>query len=107
MPPCLAFNNSKHFAFSQNQMFFAVELDVRPAILAKQHVVAGTDIKGNSFAVFLTAGTRNDLALLGFLLGGVGNDYSTFALFFALVRRMIIRSCNGRTRVSIAIPPYI
>ena len=55
----------------------SLDLAARP--LAEQHTVADLDVEGIDLAGFV-AGTRadgDDLALLGLLLGGIGDDDPT------------------------------
>src|SRR5262249_28047844 len=53
---------------------------------AKQHPVADLDVDWDQLAGFIAAAVanRDDLALGGFFLGGVGNDDAARGLFFGI-----------------------
>src|SRR5690606_21963937 len=67
-----------------DQELLAIELDLGAAPLAEQHAVADLDVERDDLAG-LVAGARpdgDDLALLGLLLGRVGNDDAARGLLF-------------------------
>src|SRR6476469_1356389 len=69
-----------------DQEVLTVDLDLGAGPLAEQHAVAGLHVEGDELAALVTgAGTsRHDLALLGLLLGGVGNDDAALGLLLRL-----------------------
>src|SRR5450755_942410 len=78
-------NDAHNVGFLHDEEFLTVNLDLGAGPFAKQHLVAIFDIKRDQLAA-LVAGTGancNDLPLLWFLLGGVGDDDTTFGLLFA------------------------
>src|SRR6266487_808945 len=59
----------------QDQVVLAAVLDLGAAVLGVDDGVAHLDVEGHAVAVLEAAGAhRDDLALLGLLLGGVGDD---------------------------------
>src|SRR5262245_11499921 len=76
--PCVdeSADDGQDFVFAQDQVLFAVDLDVRPGVLAEEDLVAGLDVERQLGAVLedLAVAHRDDLALLGLLLRGVGDD---------------------------------
>src|SRR5260221_3558117 len=72
----LALDYGQDFVLAHDEVFLAVELDFLPGILSEQDEVAGFDIEGDALPVVLgfpVAG-GDDLALLGFFLGGIRDD---------------------------------
>src|SRR5215468_40910 len=69
-----------------DQELLAVELDLGARPLAEQHAVTGLDPHRDQFAVLVaTAGADgDDLALLRFLFGAVGNDDAALGFFLRL-----------------------
>src|SRR6185437_16030885 len=81
----VAFDDAHDVGFLHDQELLADDLDLGAAPLAEQDPVAGLDVEGNEFAVFV-AGARSggdDFALLRLLLGGVRNDDAALRLFLA------------------------
>src|SRR5215831_9224716 len=72
---------------TQDEVLLAVDLDLRPRIFAKQDPVARLHVEGDDLAVLvdLPLADRDDLALLGLLLRGVGDDDATRALLLLLL----------------------
>src|SRR5262245_3764088 len=64
--------------------------------------VAGLHIEGLSLALFVgrARADGDDLALLWFLLGGIGNDDAASAPFVLLDWRTTTRSCNGECQAA-------
>src|SRR5450631_4306315 len=71
-----AFENPHDVALLHDQDLDAVDLDLAARPLAEQHPVADRKIDGDELAGLVAAARpdREDLALRGFLLGGVRND---------------------------------
>src|ERR1700740_870636 len=72
--------------FLHDQELFAVELDLGARPFAEQHAIAGLDIDRNELSSLIaSAGADCDNpALLGFLLGAVGNDDAALGLFLGV-----------------------
>src|SRR3954471_12331064 len=70
------FNDSENFVFAHDEEFLTIELDLLSGILSEEDEVARLDVQRDALAVVLRlAVTGGDhLALLGFFLGGVGDD---------------------------------
>src|SRR3954462_7788764 len=68
--------DGKDVAGGENEVLLAAVLHLGAAVLAVDHLVAHGDVQRDAVAVVVdTPGTdRQDLALLGLLLGGVGYD---------------------------------
>src|SRR5262245_34145064 len=62
-------DNSQHVVLAQDQILFAIELDLRPGILAEENAIARLDVDRRAAAVFqqLPIPYRNHLALLRLL----------------------------------------
>src|SRR5688572_28077622 len=71
-----AFDDAHDVFLAHDEEFFALHLHGLAGILAEQDLVARLDVERDHFAlvVFLTFAHGDDLALVGFLGGGVGND---------------------------------
>src|SRR3954470_24511284 len=69
-------NDGKDVGGGENEVLLAAVLHLGAAVLAVDHLVAHGDVQRDAVAVVVdTPGTdRQDLALLGLLLGGVGDD---------------------------------
>src|SRR5215472_18082686 len=77
--------NSQNFVFAKNQIFFAVDLDIRAGVFSEQNAVACLHIRGDPLAVIqqLAVSDGNHLGLLRLLLSAVGNDdAASHALLF-------------------------
>src|SRR5262245_16866826 len=77
-------NLGQDVGFSKDLDVFAVDFDVRSAVLAVDHFVADADGELAALAVFqqLAGANGDDLAALGLFLGGVGqHDAASGALF--------------------------
>src|SRR5579875_760831 len=73
-PACLLLDDSEHVAGGKHEVLLARVLHLGTAVLAVQHHVADLDIHGHALGprIVETAGAnRQNLALLGLLLGGV------------------------------------
>src|SRR5262249_18047845 len=70
------FDDAHDVALLHDQELFAVDLDLGARPFAEQHPVADLDVDRDQLAGFVAAAgaNRNDLALGGLFLGGVGND---------------------------------
>src|ERR1700683_3676362 len=77
------FNNPENLVLPQNEVFFAIELDLGAGILAEQDAVAGLHFRSDALARIeqLSAAYSLDLRLLRLFLGAVGNDDAAAALF--------------------------
>src|SRR5713226_5265412 len=78
--------HGQDFVFAEDQDLLAVDLDVGPGVLPEQDLVAHLDVQGDLGAVLqeLAVPDGQDLALLGLLLGGVGNDDPALGRFLLL-----------------------
>src|SRR5207249_3098021 len=72
-----ALDHAEDVLLAHDQMLFAVDLDLGAGVLAEQHGVAHFSLAGG-----------NDLALLGFFLGGVGDDDAPFGLLDLLLEAL-------------------
>ena len=73
-PPAILASTSR---LEQHEQVFAVDRDLGAAVLRVEDDVAGGDVDGDELAGLLGATARahgEDFALLGLLLGGVGDD---------------------------------
>src|SRR6266851_669494 len=64
------------FVLAEDQNILTIDLDFGPGVLSEEDLVAHLDVQGDLGAVLQDPAVahRQDLALLGLLLGGVGND---------------------------------
>src|SRR5262249_18716264 len=71
-----ALEHAHDFGLLHHQEFVAVELDLGARPPAEQHAVAGLDLERHDLALLIARARadRDDLALLRFFLGGVGDD---------------------------------
>src|SRR5271170_3731153 len=71
--------------FLHDQQFLAVDLDFGARPLAEQNLVALLDVEWGQLAVFIATAraSRDDLALLRLLLGGIGDDDAALRLLLA------------------------
>src|SRR5258708_7453899 len=83
------FQNPEDLTLFHDQILFAIDLDLRAAILADQHAITLLHLKRNELPVLIAlAGAQGDyLALLGLFLGGIRNDDSAL-LHFLLFNRL-------------------
>src|SRR6266536_2081008 len=73
--PDLLVDDGEHVAGGEDQVVLAAVLDLGAAVLRVDDGVAHLDVEGHPGAVLEPARAhRDDLALLGLLLGGVGDD---------------------------------
>src|SRR5437763_3915609 len=75
----LALDLGQHVGLAEDEELLAVHLDLRAAVLAVQDFVALGDVERRALAgVFIHAAVSHgqDLALLGLLLSGIGQDDS-------------------------------
>src|SRR5262245_2361471 len=72
----LLLDNREHVAGGEHQVLLARVLDLGAAVLAVQHDVADLDVDGDAGALVVETARadRQDLALLGLLLGGVRDN---------------------------------
>jgi hypothetical protein len=75
----LGLDAGKDIRLAQHEQLLAVDLDLVPAVLAVQDLVALGDVERNPLAVVVELAVTDgqDLALLRLLLGGVGQDDAT------------------------------
>src|SRR5207253_5251860 len=85
-----ALGHAEDVLLAHDQMLFAVDLDLGAGVLAEQHGVAHHDVERGDLAVVadLSLAGGNDLALLGFFLGGVGDDDAPFGLLDLLLETL-------------------
>src|SRR5690242_1761282 len=75
MDPSWLAANGEHVTGGQDQVLHAVDLDLGPAVLRVDDLVADLDVDRDALAVLEPAGADgDDLALLRALLRGVGDD---------------------------------
>src|SRR6266852_6020052 len=91
--------HGQDFVLAEDQNLLAVDLDVGPRVLAEENLVAGLHVQGDLGAVLedLAVADGDDLALLGLLLGGVGDDDPTLdrlLLFDALDDQAVVKWPN-------------
>src|SRR6266513_2213261 len=79
-----AFDDAQDVFLAYHEELVALHLHGLPGVLAEQHSVAGLDIDRNQFAVIvlLALAHGDDLALLGLLGGGVGNNDASGGFLF-------------------------
>src|SRR5687767_6060647 len=84
--PLKSADDAEDVAFLHDQQVLAVELDLGAGPFAEQDLVARLDVERSDGAVLAArAGADgDDLAFLGLLLGGVGDDDSAGRLFLGL-----------------------
>src|SRR6266852_7635246 len=80
-------DNGQHVVFLHDQILLVVDLHLGAGILAEQDAVVGLYVQGDLLAVLvhLPVAYRDDLALLGLLLGGIRNDDAALLDFFLLL----------------------
>src|SRR5919198_4209145 len=85
--PCLLGDDGEHVAGGQDQVLVPAHLDLGAAVLGVDDGVADLDVERHPVAVLEAAGADgDDLALLGLLLGGVGDDQAGGGHLLALTR---------------------
>ena len=69
-------DDSENLVLAHDQQLFAVDLDLRTGVLAKQNAVAGLNIQRLTRSVFfvLSRSGSDHFAFLRFLFGAVGDD---------------------------------
>src|SRR5689334_16013900 len=79
-------DHAEKIALLHNQVVLAVDLHLRAGPLAEQHSVSRLDVDRDQLALLIpAAGTRgDDLALLGLLLRGVGDDDAAGGLLLGI-----------------------
>src|SRR5688572_16156441 len=77
------FKDCEHFVFAHDEKFLTVELDLLPGILPEEDAVARLDVERDALPVVLgfAVASRDDLALLRLLLGGIRDDDPADSLF--------------------------
>src|SRR5438105_2392522 len=97
---CLrAFDDAHDVFLAHHEELIALDLDGLARVLAEQDTVANLDVDRNQLAlvILLALADGDDLALVGLLCGGVGNDDATrgLALFFdALDDHAVVQRTN-------------
>src|SRR5690606_24451229 len=78
--------NRQNVALAQDEVLGAVHLDLRPAVLGEDHLVADGNLQRDPLAVVqeLAAANRDHFTLLRFFLRGVGQDDPTGGPFLLL-----------------------
>src|ERR1700736_3955430 len=78
-------DDAKDVALLHDEEILPVNLDLRARPFAEQNLVTGLDIERCELATFIAAAAphRDDLAFLGLLLGGIGDDDPALGLFLA------------------------
>ena len=76
--------DAEDVVFADEGVFLVVDFDFGAAVFADEDFVADLDLKVDGFAVlvFFAGAERDDLGLLRFFLGGIGNDDAAADLFF-------------------------
>src|SRR5229473_785565 len=84
--PPSAFDHAEDVLLAHDEVFLAVDLDLRAGILAEQDLVADLDVEGRQLAVVvqLTFADRDHLAMLRLLLGGIRDDDAALRLLHRL-----------------------
>src|ERR1700694_2102952 len=101
-----AFDNTHDVFLAHHEQLIAFHLHGLPGVLAEQHPVATLDVDRNQLAVvvFLALAHGYDLALVGLLGGGVGNDDATGGLallFDALDDHAVMQRTNFHAELPI------
>src|SRR5581483_4742556 len=79
-PKRLLLDLGQHVGLAEDEKLLAIDLDLGPAVLAVENLVALGDVERRALAgvlVDLAVTDGDDLALLGLLLGRVGKDDAT------------------------------
>src|SRR5690606_35226999 len=86
MGEAISADDAEDVAFLHDQQLFAVQRDFGARPFAEQHAVARLHRRGDQLARILarTLADRDDLALGGFFLGGIGDDQPALGLFLGL-----------------------
>src|SRR5438046_1636393 len=92
-------DNRQDFVLAEDEVLLAVDLDVRARVLAEEDLVSGLDVEGDLGPVLedLAVTDGDDLAFLGFFLGGVGDDdpaLDRLLLFDALDDQAVVQWPN-------------
>src|SRR6266702_2688977 len=103
------------FVLAEDQDILTIDLDLGPGVLSEQDLVAHLDVQGDLGAVFenLAVAHGQDLALLGLLLGGVGNDDPSLGRLLlldaaddqAVVNADVLSSRSPFDQMSVTEPP--
>jgi hypothetical protein len=93
----LGLDASEDVRLAQDEQLLAVDLDLGPAVLAVEDLVALLDVERNPLAVVveLAVADSNDLALLWLLLRGVGRTRPLAVVSSSSIARTISRSPRG------------
>src|SRR6185436_3811214 len=93
--------DAQNLVFAHDEILFAINLDFRSAVLAKQNAVALLYVEGLTGTVFFifSLADRDDFTFLWFFLGGVGDDDAPSHLLtlfdtahnYAIVKRSDVR----------------
>src|SRR5262245_54566931 len=70
-----AFDDAENLVLADDQIFLAIDFDFAAGVLAEEHRVTGLHVQGQHLALVVDAAASDgdDLALLRFFLGGVGD----------------------------------
>src|SRR5216683_2968222 len=80
-------DNGQHVIFLHDQILLVVDLHLGPRVLAEENAIVGLHIQRDLLAVLvhLPVAYRDDLALLGLLLGGIRDDDAALLDFLLLL----------------------
>src|SRR5437899_9603792 len=97
----LRLDHAEEVLLTEDQVLLAVELDLAARVLAEQHPIALLDVGCHHLAVLAPAGTdRHHEALLGLLLGRIGDDdppdAALFLVFHAFDDHPVLQRTNTR-----------
>jgi hypothetical protein len=83
LPP-LTLDHAEDVLLAHDQVLFTVDIDLRAGVFAEENAIIDFDVQRHDLSVFvqLAFADRDDLALLGFFLGGVRNDDAPLGLLF-------------------------
>src|SRR3984893_18800097 len=92
-------DDREHVLFLHDQVLVVIDLHLGARVLAEEDLVAGLHVQRDLLAVLVhpPAAYRDNLALLGLLLRGIGNDDATlldFLLLLALHENAVMQRTN-------------
>jgi hypothetical protein len=94
------FQHSHDVAFFHDEIFDPLELDLSAGPFAEQHVITDLEVDRDELAglVATSRADGDDLTLLRFLLGGIGDDDAARGLFLGVDALDDARSPSTATR---------